>query len=440
MSGGGSRLDDPSKEPWPRWRRPSVSNRVVKTTRLEEANQMASYYRVDREPIGHGTFGVVHRAEHLVSSLVVAVKIVVKAEAGTRAVQMMENELTILRKVEHPHIVCLHEVFETHQQTMMVLEFCGGGDLEAVLAVRKRLANDEAKTVMTRLFSAVGYMHDNKMVHRDLKLENILLKVTEDDPWDIKVTDFGLSCLVEKGNNPEAIMQSYCGTPLYMAPEVLDSFRTYTKQCDVWSLGIIMFKLLSGSMPFKSTTAADLTKEIMKGNIDMSAAIWHKVNKEAKELLLQLLDVSPAKRTTAQEALQHPWITGRKGDYKLNVLQLMSEMSQGMSLEQKSKLDESSEEHSHAQSELQAQDPTKLSPQHGLKTVKSKSSATLGVPNGGASAAARPSSARKTSPSTSTSAHVPSYMRPTRASSTSAQASKLQLEHVAKKQSPSKKP
>ncbi|XP_064417992.1 serine/threonine-protein kinase 33-like [Latimeria chalumnae] len=289
------------------------------------------------QQLGKGSFGVVNEATHIQTNKKCAIKKVNKEKAGSSHVRMLEREVAILKMVNHEHIIQLQEVYETPKKMYLVTEFCELGELKGIFAKRKCLSESETKHIILSLAGAVAYLHKNGIVHRDLKLENILVKSNDsnDDTelkLNIKVTDFGLS-VVKGGFGSESWLQDPCGTPLYMAPEIVNNYD-YSQQCDIWSTGVIMYTLLCGHSPFSATTEQLLYEEIKKGELDFSHSCLQSVSQSARDVLEGLLAVDPAHRLTASELLDHHWITGddSKKDRPKNVLEMMKMWSADLNL------------------------------------------------------------------------------------------------------------
>ncbi|XP_065838371.1 serine/threonine-protein kinase 33-like [Oscarella lobularis] len=303
----------------------------VRRTRLDDESQLERHYVVGRV-LGQGSFGIVKEAVDRQTSTKYAIKIINKEKAGSSAMKLMERELLILQLVEHRHIIRLEEVFETGKKMFLVLEYCEGGELQDLFKEKGHFAEDEVRTIVRRLTDAVAYMHQNNMVHRDLKLENILLRGRNDDSddsFDIKLADFGLSYI--KGESDAVMeggtmMQSMCGTPLYMAPEVLRN-HNYSKQCDIWSIGVIMYTLLCGQQPFRSDEEGMLYDLIKTGKVTFEEDVWTTVSSSAKDLIRGMIQVNPADRMSAREILDHSWMTGSTENLgrRPTVIELMKE-------------------------------------------------------------------------------------------------------------------
>lgn len=300
----------------------SATGRTIPHTRIEDERQIEDIYEFGKV-LGKGSFGVVKEATNKATGRRWAVKAVNKEKAGTSAVKLLEREVLIMKKIDHEHLIHLEEIYETSKRMYLVMELCDAGGIEKLLEQKKRFTEKETWTVINQLAHAVAYLHDSDIVHRDLKLENILLsQPLGNELLNIKLTDFGLS-FVRGGVGSDSMMQSVCGTPIYMAPEVIDDLG-YSQQCDIWSIGVIMYTLLTGRPPFVAETEEKLYELIKKGEVDFSDPCWETCHESAKNLLLGMLKVDPAYRRTAKEILNHPWITGdSEASETSNVLELM---------------------------------------------------------------------------------------------------------------------
>ncbi|XP_041648399.1 serine/threonine-protein kinase 33 isoform X2 [Cheilinus undulatus] len=282
--------------------------RTVPVIRLEDDADLREIYTFERK-LGQGSFGVVYEATHIETRTKWAIKEVHKPA------------------VNHAHIIHLKEVYVAAKMTYLVTELCVGGDLKQLLKRKKSFTEDETRHIISSLADAVVYLHKRDIVHRDLKLENILVKnsVDEDEIGrvDIKVTDFGLS-VQTGGVGIENIMTDACGTLIFMAPEIMCD-RGYTHLCDVWSIGVVMYMLLCGEPPFVSRSKTSLFQEIMSKEVKFTQTVWATVSNAAKNLLPCLLKKDPAYRMSANQLLENPWITGDTNVSALptNVLEMM---------------------------------------------------------------------------------------------------------------------
>ncbi|NXA34387.1 STK33 kinase, partial [Eudromia elegans] len=259
--------------------------------------------------LGQGSFGVVIEVRHKGTGEKWAIKKVNRKKAGSSAMKLLEREVNILKRVNHEHIIHLEEVYETPKRMYLVMELCEDGELKNILHSKGHFTENETRHIIQSLASAIAYLHKKDIVHRDLKLENILVKSSDIDEanemkLNIKVTDFGLA--VQKAGG--SVFQSICGTPMYMAPEVI-SAHDYSQQCDVWSIGVIMYMLLCGEPPFMASLEEKLFELIRKGDLCFKNAVWETVSEAAKQVLRLLLKVDPAHRITANELLDNQWIT-----------------------------------------------------------------------------------------------------------------------------------
>jgi len=212
----------------------------------------------------------------------------------------LKNEINILKGMDHPNIVKAHEVYTYKRKIYLVLELCSGGDLYTRLPYTEK----QAAGIVGKLVSAVKYMHDHGIVHRDLKFENIMFE-NGDDNAEIKVIDFGLSKkFVDKNMGP---MHDGVGTLYSMSPQVL--MGVYTSQADMWSVGVITYMLLSSHRPFYHRRAAVMKDRIMRADYNFSKDYWNVVSDEGKDMIHELLVVNPKLRMNADEALQHTWLS-----------------------------------------------------------------------------------------------------------------------------------
>jgi len=224
------------------------------------------------------------------------------------------TEVNVLADIQHPCITVVLEVVAVQEEDLLVIvmEYAEGGELfDQVVKDYKDNDLDErkAKFQFFQIVDAVNYLHSKQVCHRDLKLENLLLAQSKTFSL-VKVSDFGLSKVLEDGH-----LKSYVGTPVYMAPEVLamghqkSESRGYTSKADCWSMGVILFVLLSGKHPFRK--GDELIQQIMNGKMrSMTGTLWDKVSNTGKNLVKALLHTDPEKRLSAEQVLQHPWFSG----------------------------------------------------------------------------------------------------------------------------------
>ncbi|XP_030763639.1 serine/threonine-protein kinase 33-like isoform X2 [Sitophilus oryzae] len=286
-----------------------LKDRNVKHIRVSDAQKVYDVYDF-KEEIGHGTFGIVVLAVEKSNTKQWAVKIVHKNIAGATKLIEVNREIQILKVVDHQNIIYLSKVYESPKKLYMVLELCKA-ELYKIYKHSKPLSEKVTRRVIYQLADAVSYLHKNDVVHRDIKMENILIAdnpKNHNDEYFIKLTDFGLS-IVKEGVGIQSLMKDYCGTVLYMPPEILQ-MKTYSELCDVWSIGIIMYMMLYGSNPFYNQN-----EEILMHNIcfEEPKYITEGVSEQAIQLLKCILEKDPVQRMTASQIKEHPWISEKEG-------------------------------------------------------------------------------------------------------------------------------
>ena len=278
-----------------------------------------------RDEIGSGTCGQVRRAIHRKTGAMVAVKVIAIGNAGGRNRTVsgvskdgvldpsIQAEASILQSLNHPYIVKLLDFFvHPGKAVYLVMELLHGGDLFDRIVQKGRYSELESRRVMRRMLASVHYLHvDRDIVHRDLKPENILCDSRTDD-ITVKLTDFGLAkSMTEDG------LKTFCGTPQYFAPEVLRRQNTvagrgrYGKEADMWSLGVILYILISGAPPFDASANMDA---VAAQKISFHASVWTRISDTAKDLISKLLTTDPNKRISVVDACSHEWIMTPDGD------------------------------------------------------------------------------------------------------------------------------
>ncbi|KAD3338116.1 hypothetical protein R6Q59_027164 [Mikania micrantha] len=248
--------------------------------------------------LGYGAFAKVYHARDVHTERSVAIKIINKqriVKGGLAA--NVKREISIMRRLRHPNIVRLLEVLANKKKIYFVLEFAKGGELFNKVA-KSRFSEDLSRRYFQQLISAVGYCHSRGVFHRDLKPENLLL----DENWNLKVTDFGLSALTDQ-IRPDGLLHTLCGTPAYVAPEILLKNGYDGAKVDIWSCGIILFVLHSGYLPFNDPNLMGMYRKICAGEFRVPR--W--TSPELKQLLSRLLDTNPKTRITVDEIINDPW-------------------------------------------------------------------------------------------------------------------------------------
>ena len=214
-------------------------------------------------------------------------------------------ELGILKHLDHPNIVKFYETYEDDKFLHFVMEYCSGGELLDRVIEKGSLNEHEAAVVMEKALSAVKYLHEKKIVHRDLKPENFLFSHMGKDA-ELKLIDFGLARPIDDAHP----FKTVAGTVYYLAPEVIKG--NYNEKCDEWSLGAVMYLLLSGNPPFIGNHNKEIMTKILTEKVDMKGHEWKRISKHAKDLILKLLERNVAKRLTAAQALEHPWLKNKR--------------------------------------------------------------------------------------------------------------------------------
>lgn len=242
--------------------------------------------------IGEGAYGKVRLGTHRITSTRVAIKQIPKAMSAS-----LTREIHHHRQLHHPHVTQMYEVIATESHIWIVTELCCGGELFDYLAEKGRLSERESSIIFGQLALAVAYLHEKGIVHRDLKLENVLL----DERCRVKLGDFGFTREYDRG----VYMETFCGTTGYAAPEMLQGKRYLGPEVDVWSMGVILYCLLTGTLPFDDDDEAVMKEKVIKGKYEDPE--W--LSTDARDLVRSILEVDPAKRLTIPQILASPWFT-----------------------------------------------------------------------------------------------------------------------------------
>jgi len=257
--------------------------------------------------LGFGTFSTVYVAEHIATGKEFAAKCIAKRGLTVHEMFIIEKEVSILRMLNHPQVIELVDFYNENDFYIMVMPLVKGGELFERIVKKTFYSEQEARDVVKSLLEIVNYCHQNNIAHRDLKPENILLTSSDDDT-SIMLCDFGVAKKF-RGGLRDHNMKTGCGSPHYVAPEIVDG-KEYGAKCDIWSLGVIVFTLLCGYLPFDSLNDADLFNKISSGKFRFESPYWDKISAEAKDLIRKILVVDQNARPTAAELLRHEWIRG----------------------------------------------------------------------------------------------------------------------------------
>eukprot|EP00562_Extubocellulus_spinifer_P005422 CAMPEP_0178520944 /NCGR_PEP_ID=MMETSP0696-20121128/27681_1 /TAXON_ID=265572 /ORGANISM="Extubocellulus spinifer, Strain CCMP396" /LENGTH=497 /DNA_ID=CAMNT_0020151849 /DNA_START=103 /DNA_END=1596 /DNA_ORIENTATION=- len=263
------------------------------------------------EVLGVGSTSTCHRCINRTDGHSYACKIIDKRHIEQRFQGMIEQfhtEIEALRSLHHPNIITLYDVYITEDKIYIVMELMGGGELFDYVVAKGTLNEEEASNIVNKVTSALVYMHQKNIIHRDLKPENLLLthKPRSGNDVDVKIIDFGLSKVMA-----QPVAQSFLGTRGYLAPEMLQR-QEYTRSVDAWALGVIVFVLLCGCLPFDDDSQMIPTDAMVRTKFQLRFPRWAKdLSPSAKDLLSKLLDIDPRRRYTAEQALAHPWVAGK---------------------------------------------------------------------------------------------------------------------------------
>ncbi|KAG8099107.1 hypothetical protein GUJ93_ZPchr0013g36917 [Zizania palustris] len=272
----------------------------------QKGNTLMQKYEMGRL-LGQGTFAKVYHARNTETSESVAIKVIDKEKVLKGGLMdQIKREISVMKLVRHPNIVQLYEVMATKAKIYFVLEHVKGGELFNKVQ-RGRLKEDAARKYFQQLICAVDFCHSRGVYHRDLKPENLLL----DENSNLKVSDFGLSALADC-KRQDGLLHTTCGTPAYVAPEVINRKGYDGAKADIWSCGVILFVLLAGYLPFHDKNLMDMYKKI--GKAQFKCPSWF--NTDVRRLLLRILDPNPSTRISMEKIMENPWF--RKGlDAKL---------------------------------------------------------------------------------------------------------------------------
>ncbi|XP_067421373.1 serine/threonine-protein kinase SIK2 isoform X1 [Emydura macquarii macquarii] len=246
--------------------------------------------------LGKGNFAVVKLARHRITRSEVAIKIIDKSQLDAVNLEKIYREVQIMKMLDHPHIIKLYQVMETKSMLYLVTEYAKNGEIFDYLANHGRLSEPEARRKFWQILSAVEYCHSRKIVHRDLKAENLLL----DNNMNIKIADFGFGNFY-KSDEP---LTTWCGSPPYAAPEVFEGQQYEGPQLDIWSMGVVLYVLVCGALPFDGPTLPILRQRVLEGRF----RIPYFMSEECEHLIRRMLVLDPSKRLTIAQIKEHKWM------------------------------------------------------------------------------------------------------------------------------------
>jgi len=290
------------------------------------ATRVEQRYDVGDE-IGRGAFSIVRKAKSKKTGKDYAVKFIEKKYVDKQDLVLLGREIDIMKKIDHANVLRLQEVFETDETIALVMEFVDGGELFYKIVEKGNYSERDAARIVRQMIRGVMYLHGQGIAHRDLKPENLLCASDdgkeEHKPFRVVIADFGLSKAFDSGEP----LETSCGTPDYVAPEVITAEGQYNKAVDMWSCGVITYVLLCGFSPFLSSNQTGLFEKIMKAEYDFPDPEWTNISENAKDFIRHLLVKDPKTRYTAEQCTGHSWLNGEHGTHALGGGQISDKMN-----------------------------------------------------------------------------------------------------------------
>ena len=277
---------------------------VQETLITQKFGDPDKYYKKIKD-LGSGSYGSVYQAKNIVMDNIVAIKVIEKVQDNMVDDLEIKNEINILKSLSHPNIVKIYEFFDTVLYYYIVTEYCKKGELFSY--IKNKYSEKQLAVLFYQVFSGLCYLHEKKILHRDLKLENLMVSeiekdiITGEEYFWIKIIDFGTAKIFEKNKTEKAVI----GSSYYIAPEVLK--QRYNEKCDTWSVGVILYMTLVGVAPFDGRTDEDIIRRIKIGKYNKNDIRFIEHSEEVKDLVYKLLEKNIDKRLSAKEALNHPW-------------------------------------------------------------------------------------------------------------------------------------
>lgn len=264
--------------------------------KLKQGNVQDSYKII--KLIGEGTFGKVLKVIHKDTNMPRALKKISISQSLN--IPQLLSEVNLLKKIDHPNIVRVFEVIQEPKSVNIIMELCTGGDLFTRIQSLERFSEENVRHYMLDIVLAIKYCHDHSIVHRDLKPENILFESVKDSAR-LKLIDFGTS----KYFKPKEKLKGFAGSVYYVAPEVIQD--NYDEKCDVWSLGVILYIMLSGKPPFKGLDDIQTLKAIQEKKIKFNETVWDNISASCKDLVEKMLVKNPESRIPITKVIEHEW-------------------------------------------------------------------------------------------------------------------------------------
>ncbi|XP_026222970.1 serine/threonine-protein kinase SIK3 homolog isoform X4 [Anabas testudineus] len=271
------------------------------------------HYEIERT-IGKGNFAVVKLATHIITKAKVAIKIVDKTQLDDENLKKIFREVQIMKLLKHPHIIRLYQVMETERMIYLVTEYASGGEIFDHLVAHGRMAEKDARKKFKQIVAAVHFCHCRNIVHRDLKAENLLL----DHNLNIKIADFGFSNIFSRGQ----LLKTWCGSPPYAAPELFEGKEYDGPKVDIWSLGVVLYVLVCGALPFDGSTLHNLRARVLSGKF----RIPFFMSTDCEYLIRHMLVLEPSRRLTMEQICKNKWM--RQGDPDPDFDRLIAECEQ----------------------------------------------------------------------------------------------------------------
>uniref|UniRef100_A0A8D0Y985 non-specific serine/threonine protein kinase n=1 Tax=Sus scrofa TaxID=9823 RepID=A0A8D0Y985_PIG len=262
---------------------------------LQRGPVRVGFYEIEGT-LGKGNFAVVKLGRHRITRTEVAIKIIDKSQLDAVNLEKIYREVQIMKMLDHPHIIKLYQVMETKSMLYLVTEYAKNGEIFDYLANHGRLNESEARRKFWQILSAVDYCHGRKIVHRDLKAENLLL----DNNMNIKIADFGFGNFFKSGE----LLATWCGSPPYAAPEVFEGQQYEGPQLDIWSMGVVLYVLVCGALPFDGPTLPILRQRVLEGRF----RIPYFMSEDCEHLIRRMLVLDPSKRLTIAQIKEHKWM------------------------------------------------------------------------------------------------------------------------------------
>lgn len=280
----------------------SLHNLLYRVSGQPTSYRLKSEYTLEKT-LGAGSFGEVKKAVHKPTGEEVAIKIILKKGLQGNY-QIVQDELAMLQRLDHPHIVHFKAWFESREKYYIVTELATGGELFDRICDLGKFTEKDAVATLRQILDAITYLHNKNIVHRDLKPENLLYLTPAADS-QLVLADFGIAKSLD---SPNQKLTSLAGSFGYAAPEIFQSVG-YGKPCDIWSLGVITYTILSGYSPFRSETVDDFLNEVSDPNfLVFHERYWHSISAQAKDFISRMLDVNPDRRPTVNQLDSHSWI------------------------------------------------------------------------------------------------------------------------------------